>query len=330
MPNATDPTGMAPNPMTLDGTIGAFLLGTFVSLILYGVMGLQMYRYSQLYPMDNPSIKALVIAVMVLETVHTALPMHACYHYLVTNYFNIGAVTHGVWSINITSGIAAVITLFSQAFFARRVSLIGPVYKIVAIIALLLLLASDALSIVLVVQAFDLNIIATFVDQTDALTSSALALASGADYLLSGAIIFALRQTRAGRARPGHTIFDVLTIYILHSGLLTGVVHGITAATAIAWPHKLIWAAMGLVAARMYAITLFAVLNSRKLLVSRGVSIFDTNSPGRHLFARAHQLAEVEQWNVPRVSHLRCARCSRPSSVDMLRRFATMRLRSSM
>ena len=43
-------------------------------------------------------------------------------------------------------------------------------------------------------------------------------------------------------------------------------------------------------------------LNSRKLLVSRGIEIFDQGSPlGTNIIARANRLATAERWNVPQV-----------------------------
>ncbi|CDO72007.1 hypothetical protein BN946_scf184943.g42 [Trametes cinnabarina] len=119
------------------------------------------------------------------------------------------------------------------------------------------------------------------------------------------------------------TKLEYVTLYVLNTGLLTGVVHGLSAIFAIVWPAKLTWSAIGLIAikrtnrhnsvpthrltisqshATVYAITLLAVLNSRKLLISRGVAIFDTTDPlGRNILARANHLAAVERWNAPRV-----------------------------
>ena len=42
-------------------------------------------------------------------------------------------------------------------------------------------------------------------------------------------------------------------------------------------------------------------LNSRKLLVSRGVDVFDAGTFGSGIITRANRIAAVERWNVPQV-----------------------------
>ncbi|KAI0324255.1 hypothetical protein GY45DRAFT_1331733 [Cubamyces sp. BRFM 1775] len=111
------------------------------------------------------------------------------------------------------------------------------------------------------------------------------------------------------------------------SDIPSRIIHGLSAVFAIVWPVKLFWSGVGLIAIKcapplighsvnplislyltldsssVYAITLLAVLNSRKLLISRGVAIFDTSDTlfERNIITRANHLAAVERWNVPRV-----------------------------
>ncbi|OSC99588.1 hypothetical protein PYCCODRAFT_1438154 [Trametes coccinea BRFM310] len=287
---------------TLDNTIGYMLIGTFVSLVLYGVSVLQVYRYIQLYPKDSIIIKTIVFIVMILETVHSILPMHTCYYYLVSHFGSEMAALDTVWSINLLPVIASVTTLASQLFFARRVSLIGTFHKLVAVIAILSLMASVALSIPVSIEAFKLKETAAFVQKEHQMVSATLALAALADYMLSGAIICALLRSKDMYTRTCTTKFEYFTLYVINTGLLTGIIHGISAVFAIRWPSDLLWSSIGLLAIKLYAITLLAVLNSRKLLISRGVAIFETTEPlGRNIIARANHLAAVERWNAPRV-----------------------------
>ncbi|KAL7278321.1 hypothetical protein ACG7TL_008297 [Trametes sanguinea] len=316
----TGPTGSnGAGGATLDNTIGYMLIGTFVSLVLYGVSVLQVYRYIQLYPKDSIIIKTIVFIVMILETVHSILPMHTCYYYLVSHFGSEIAALDTVWSINLLPVIASVTTLASQLFFARRVSLIGTFHKLVAAIAIISLMASVALSIPIQVER---NCCLRFVQKEHPMVSATLALAALADHMLSGAIICALLRSKDMYTRqggPGYhelqgddsqlllsrtctTKIEYFTLYVINTGLLTGIIHGLSAIFAIRWPSDLLWSSIGLLAIKLYAITLLAVLNSRKLLISRGVAIFETTEPlGRNIIARANHLAAVERWNAPRV-----------------------------
>ncbi|EJF59168.1 hypothetical protein DICSQDRAFT_128452 [Dichomitus squalens LYAD-421 SS1] len=70
----------------LDDTFGAMLVGTFVGLILYGMVILQSFRYLRMYPEDGPWQKGWVLAIFLLETFHMVLCTHICYHYVITSY----------------------------------------------------------------------------------------------------------------------------------------------------------------------------------------------------------------------------------------------------
>nr|VWP02583.1 Cytochrome P450 monooxygenase AKT7 (EC (AK-toxin biosynthesis protein 7) [Ganoderma boninense] len=106
----TSPLDLLPKIPHLDNTFGAVLIGTFIGLILYGITLHQSYRYFRMYPADSQILKCLVGFVLVLETISSALSMHVCYHYLVTNYFNPLALIGGEWSLNVSMSLSRVIS----------------------------------------------------------------------------------------------------------------------------------------------------------------------------------------------------------------------------
>ncbi|KAI0327025.1 hypothetical protein GY45DRAFT_1175504 [Cubamyces sp. BRFM 1775] len=281
---------------SLDSTIGALLLGNFVSLILYGASCLQLYRYMRLYPDDKMSLKILVSLVMLFETLHTIAPMHACYHYLITNFLDVRAVQKGVWSLNVSPALATVSLILAEGFFVRRVSLIGTKSSIIALISMLCLLATSSMSIVLTVKAFRTNNIQVFDRETHNITSVDLLLGALADYLLAGTMILALRRNADQNARTSRS--DVATIYILNTGLLTGTLQWMATLMAFVFPYKLYWAPFGLIATKLYGVTLLSVLNSRKRMASQGITIFE-GAYRPNAIARAHRLATLERFNVP-------------------------------
>ncbi|KAI9056766.1 hypothetical protein FKP32DRAFT_1681934 [Trametes sanguinea] len=296
-------TGLpTPSFPSLDGTVGAYALGTFVSLILYGICTHQFYRYMRQFPTDHWMIKGLVstmavIGVMILETLHSIAPMHTIYYYLVNNYANPLALADGVWSLNVIPTLAAMIVLASECFFARRVTLIGFWSKLIATVAVSCLLAGSGLSIALTVKAFQIKDMLLFGEKAKVLAILSLALDAIGDCLLAGAIIAALRQSRDRHAIS--SISEVAELYILNTGLLVGILQAIGAILAIRYPLKLYYAAHAMVVIRMYGVTLLSVLNSRKLLLSRGIRVFNDETFGRSIISRAHRLATVERWNVP-------------------------------
>ncbi|KAI0369974.1 hypothetical protein BV20DRAFT_330456 [Pilatotrama ljubarskyi] len=286
----------------LDDTYGAYLLGTFVSLIFYGTALHQFYRYIRLYPSDTPYIKILVVTVMILETAQIILLMHTCYYYLVSNYDHPAALILGVWSINITPMLTGFITATAQFFFARRAALLGFRYKIAVAIAAICLLAHLGLAIAVTVVLYQVKSIDNLSRGNEWMFGAGVSFATLADLLLSGSIIAGMRQSRrASSNRRTSSLPEVLKLYIVNTGLLTGLFNAIPSFIAAAKPKTLVWAAFNLVAARLYANTLLAVLNSRRFSITRGMEIFGADASGTNIIARANHLAAVERWNAPQI-----------------------------
>ncbi|KAJ2997867.1 hypothetical protein NUW54_g7086 [Trametes sanguinea] len=109
----------APGSPSLNDTFGALLIGTYVGVIIYGLNLYQTARYFKAFPHDHLYLKVLVAVVLVLETWHTVLCMHMCYHYLVTNYFNPAALLEGC--------VCPVLQLVSQSLPAKPN--VGPIRR---------------------------------------------------------------------------------------------------------------------------------------------------------------------------------------------------------
>ncbi|KAL1939034.1 hypothetical protein VTO73DRAFT_10294 [Trametes versicolor] len=120
---------------SIGSTMGALLIATFIGLILLGVTLHQAYRYARLFPNDSPWLKGLVALVVFLEIASSALSVHVCYHYLVTDYFRPQELVLGVWSTDLFPSVAGTIMVISQSFFARRVWLLEPRYRVVVVLS---------------------------------------------------------------------------------------------------------------------------------------------------------------------------------------------------
>ncbi|KAI0330297.1 hypothetical protein GY45DRAFT_1434763 [Cubamyces sp. BRFM 1775] len=251
---------------SLDDTFGAFLLATFLGLI-----------YLRLFPNDTKLLKAIVAFTVILETVHSVLCMHICYFYLVTSYFNPIALLDGVWSIRIFPMLTALVVLLSEGFYARRVYLIGTRYRPVVLAVPVLMLVVLGFAAAASVEAF---VQPTFADFSKvAWTSSAgFGAAVAIDFLLTGTLIIALHKSRTGFKRTD-TLIDVLIIYTINTGLLTGILSVLSLIFALVAPDNMIYFALNLIATKCYANSLLAVLNSRKTLMgTREEDCFTTGS----------------------------------------------------
>ncbi|KAJ3999584.1 hypothetical protein F5050DRAFT_914750 [Lentinula boryana] len=77
--------------------LGMTLLGLFFSSVLYGLALSQLYTYYKRFPRDPLSVKVLVVATAILDTISVIFECHACWYYLVTT----GPMTLAVWSLNV-------------------------------------------------------------------------------------------------------------------------------------------------------------------------------------------------------------------------------------
>ncbi|KAI0667861.1 hypothetical protein C8Q78DRAFT_293464 [Trametes maxima] len=290
-------------PPPLDNLYGAFLLGTFVSLVLYGVSVAQVYHYWPTHSGDTNFIQSLVATVMLLETSHAVLLMHTCYFYLVMHYDDPHRVGLGVWSLQVTPMVSSFITAACQIFFARRVYLIAPRYKILVVFASIALLAHVGFSMGIAANAFEVGSLSGFQGNGDWLFPAVLTSAIIADFLLSAGILHAVRRSRAIHPpSQSETTLDSVILYVVNSGILTGVVNTAPTIAAFTLPQTFIWAGLSFVGTRFYAVTLLSVLNSRNLHASRGMEIFLSGPPGCNSIARANHLVTAERWNAPQAS----------------------------
>ncbi|OJT15094.1 hypothetical protein TRAPUB_8351 [Trametes pubescens] len=291
---------------SVEQSIGAYLLGTFFSLPLYGVGLYQLYRYCRLYSKDATYIRIIVATVMVLGTIQAVMAMHGR-------------------STSFLPVVSNVIITVSQLFFARRVFLLGSFYKIIAALALIFLLAQTALGLALTVLLFRMKVFSINSALPYAWTyPSFFGCATFADLLLSGSIIRAMRRSRAAHVRK-ETYFDIFLLYVVNTGaskvfefqyahpqrtlvgFLTGLFNTIPFVWSLARPKDLEWIAFNSIVCKLYANTLLAVLNSRKFFVCRGMEILDGKSFGQGIIARVDHLAAAERWNVPQLPDPRSA-----------------------
>ncbi|KAI0648686.1 hypothetical protein C8Q79DRAFT_463667 [Trametes meyenii] len=100
------------------------------------------------------------------------------------------------------------------------------------------------------------------------LISAGAAMAVVADGLLAGVLVTVLRRNMTGMKRMD-TIVDILILYTISTGLLTGIVNFLSFIFSLLSPSKLVYTAFGIVCTKLYANSLLASLNARKYLSER-------------------------------------------------------------
>ncbi|KAI1783610.1 hypothetical protein LXA43DRAFT_1102370 [Ganoderma leucocontextum] len=234
----TDPLALLPKVPPLDDTFGAVLLGTFIALIAIDTF---------------PQVSFVVV----LETITSAMSMHICYNYLVSNYFNPPALLHGIWSINLFPVVSGIVMVSTQTFFfVRRVYVLGRGYRIFVAFAVFLCFIEMGFFIAATTEAFIIPTFGGFKHVTW-LVSTGSTMAVTSDVIITAMLIFALRRSRTGVKRTD-SMLDVMIMYSINTGLLTGVFNLLSLLFAFIRPGDLIYIGFAIPGTKMYANTLMA------------------------------------------------------------------------
>ncbi|KAM5544678.1 hypothetical protein V8D89_001576 [Ganoderma adspersum] len=268
----------------LDNTYGAIMLGTFGGLILYGLTIHQCYRYMRLphYKTDATYIKVMVALVLSIETIHSALSMHACYYYFSTNYFHPEVLfRNGSWSINLLPMLTGLVITISQSefeLFTHR--------------WIILLIGEMALSTALSVEAFVQPDLVHFQKFNSWMASAAMGMVIAADGTLTVLLTVVLHRSRTG-LKSTDSMLNILIMYTINTGLLTGTISIVAFCMAVIYPNTLIDAGLNQVTAKLYANSMLAVLNSRHFLSNYGKPNYDC-SPSK--ISAIHPSAFTSLW----------------------------------
>ncbi|KAI0648726.1 hypothetical protein C8Q79DRAFT_466913 [Trametes meyenii] len=277
---------------TIANTFGAWLVCASVGCMLFGLTTHQTYRYFRLYPTDGIALKALVLGLLLLDMLHTVTNIHICYYYFVTNYLKPWALASGVWSLRLSITETGVIMFISHSFFLRRIFLLGGRRLPPSIIIGVLMMSELAFTIAVTVMTFVLVTFAAF-KEYQWMIWVMLANAVVVDMLITTCLTLYLRRSRTGFKRTD-SLVDLLVVYTINTGLSTSLITLPAMISAIVMPDNLIWSALYVIASKMYANSLLAVLNSRRSLLDKGMEGFETGSFGLQITAPRYSAGALD------------------------------------
>jgi len=265
-------------------SLGMVLLGVIFSSGMFSLMLSQAYTYHRRFKKDPLSVKLVVLAVVVLNTVSMFFVGHAAWYYLVTT----GPRKRAVWSLNAELALSIIMSGLSETFLAFRVfKLSDRKYFLSAILfslASLHFFSGEVAAIKLLL----LGKSATF---ADAKIPTYLRLGSAAlcDTSVAVSLCYFLHTKRTGLKRSDE-IINYLMFLSLNSGLLTSLVAVAALITYVVVPHTWVYTALCFLISRLYATTFLCSLNSRRALLNQScesTSSETTNEKaGRMLYDR--------------------------------------------
>ncbi|KAI0706380.1 hypothetical protein C8Q76DRAFT_749371 [Earliella scabrosa] len=246
----------------LDTTFGALLLGTFIGVMLYGLNTHQLFRYFRMFPDDVRYVKLTVFVICLAESLYSVLCIHICYHYLVTGYFHPEDLQTGVWSFMGLTPVLLVIVVTTQAFYVRRIYIVGTKRMRIALVVVVLSMTGGvAFGLAVAVKTCMNSNIGSWASNAW-LSSVAFAFALSTDVMITTMMIVYFVRSHTG-FESTQNVLNTLILYTINTGMVL-VSLGVIYPTLR--PKDMIFIAVNMVTTHSYATSVLAIINSRKSL----------------------------------------------------------------
>ncbi|KAF7303893.1 hypothetical protein MIND_00619400 [Mycena indigotica] len=255
--------------LNVDETLGAAFIGFAFSCAAMGVCTNQAVTYFTRFPEDKPRYKLLVVAVWILCAVDQSFIGHAVYFYTITNYANPVVLLERVaWTLILQLTLGAVIGTLVRITFAVRVWRFSQRNNFVTALILLLTVAELALAIVFTVKCFQ-NPFLNVLPRLKLMASLALGVGALTDVVIAVALCYFLRQYRTGSKRADNLV-TILTVYAINTGAFTAGFGIITLVFYDLRPDNMQFLAFFFVLSKLYAISFYCTLNTRRSIRGKG------------------------------------------------------------
>ncbi|PAV24090.1 hypothetical protein PNOK_0115800 [Pyrrhoderma noxium] len=200
---------------------GPILIGIFISCLLYGASMVQIWNYFSVYKHDRLWMRLYIGLLLIEDTVNTAFAIAWIYNLVITNFGNVEPFGLSNWLLETDPLLGAIISFSCQAFFTWRLHCLVKRWWI-PILILIPSLAGTAggisASIILRIHP-DLSDLRKFTPYLYFWLIPTVA----ADFIITGMMIYFLRQRRTSFARTESILNKIIRLAI-QSCLLTTIV----------------------------------------------------------------------------------------------------------
>ncbi|KAK7001571.1 hypothetical protein R3P38DRAFT_3049815 [Favolaschia claudopus] len=246
----------------LDNVLGTWLIGLILSSVLFGVTCLQMFLYFTRYSShDHRFLKAFVVSLLILDSLHLALVSHSLYSVVVTNFGDYVELETIPWSLLVQTFVGAFLGTMVQLFYGWRIYILSKKSAVLPTFIGISAVAGLVLAALWTHKSFELKLF-KFADRLAVLSAVGLAFGATADLLIAGSMIYHLSKNRTGFQKTNKAI-SKLVAYSVSTGALTSVCAiGNVIAENIS-PSTLDFVPFFFILIRLHCLSFMSILNSR-------------------------------------------------------------------
>ncbi|KAL4070280.1 hypothetical protein J3A83DRAFT_3166444 [Scleroderma citrinum] len=246
-------------------TFGALLTGAFIATALSGVVTTQALLYVKLYPIDAASTKTIVAVIWTLDTGHTCLVLASIWIYFIQYYGEASKINDIPIPLATTIQLTAILTFIVHCFYARRIHKVSRRDWRITLPIVILAFCRLCSATLCTAEMIHSKTFSAFRANFRWLFTLGLALSCLVDILIAVFLTYTLRSNRRASTSLDHVINSVI-LYTLETGSLTGAATVVSMIFWLIMPYNLIFMALHFVISKLYANSLLATLNSRRII----------------------------------------------------------------
>jgi hypothetical protein len=262
----------------MPSTMGATLIGLFLSTVFYGVTLLQTYQYYNKYGGEDSRYLLILVGVLTaLDSFAVISNMQSCYFYLIHNFANPLAILRIDWSLTFSVISTACVAFLVQCFYAYRVWILSSRSLLAPIVIVIFGLASFVLAVVYMSLMFH-NGSLLYIPTITWISSSSLGCSLGADILIASTMVLYLSRGRQQGFDKTDHVLRKLMIYTINTGLITTVCTTITLVLGEVLSSTFYNTIFYYPLSKCYVNSMLAFLNARESLRTQAGASFNLRS----------------------------------------------------
>ncbi|KAF8157232.1 hypothetical protein B0H34DRAFT_798528 [Crassisporium funariophilum] len=239
---------------------GPFLLGTFINMILYGVLTVQVYHYYLTFKKDAPWIRYLVFYLFMAETVNTGCDIAMMYQPLIQKFGQPDAVKFFPTMFAAEPVVIVAISTPIQIFFAWRIKLLTK-SNILACIIVIFSIVSCGGGIWTTIRLVQVKLFSRKPELHTAALVWFLA-AVVADVLITSVLVFSLSRRKTGFVATDDAISKIIRMTV-QTGFITAFFAVGDVVFFMTLPHTALNFLWDLALSKLYSNCLLSTLNAR-------------------------------------------------------------------
>ncbi|KAF8175554.1 hypothetical protein BJ912DRAFT_32705 [Pholiota molesta] len=254
--------------------IGALFLGFSVGAILFGAALLQTYQYFMTYTRDSKHRKIMIVAVLILDTLH--LVFSAIMMYMSIQRPLSFMDDSLLWTLKGFATIKALLIVLVQSYylsiiwqFARSIPLSIFMSNVIQGVSIVLFIYAIATGIAFLVYLEQDGRFFNFSNTFQTMIYVAFGSTAVIDSTIAGTLSFLLWNTSPGGRAKSRNVIKFLVLFFIGTGLLTAIMAITTIAVYATRPSTVLYLAIEFAVPRLYANSILAMFNSKARLQKR-------------------------------------------------------------